>query len=118
MARGGARVRGRTVFGIDFALPCRPLGHLNDENSRARVQNVRGDGGKLVAQLMGHTNADVTINVYTQVLDASLRTAVDCIGGELLTIVHLVRNRVGAKSLFVWLLGLDSEPRATSGASR
>ena len=37
---------------------------------------------------MGHTNADVTINVYTQVLDASLRTAVDRIGGELFTIVH------------------------------
>jgi hypothetical protein len=43
---------------------------------------------RAVAQLMGHTNADVTINVYTQVLDASLRTAVDRIGGELFTIVH------------------------------
>jgi hypothetical protein len=32
---------------------------------------------------MGRTNADVTFNVYTQVLDASLRTAVDRIGGEL-----------------------------------
>jgi len=36
--------------------------------------------GKVVAWLMGHTNADVTINVSTQVLDASLRTAVDRIG--------------------------------------
>jgi len=44
--------------------------------------------GKVVAQLMGHTNGDVTINVYTQVLDASLRTAADRIGGELSTIVH------------------------------
>jgi integrase len=44
--------------------------------------------GKVVAQLMGHTNADVTLNVYTQVLDASLRTAVDRIGSELFTIVH------------------------------
>jgi hypothetical protein len=44
--------------------------------------------GKVVAQLMDHTNADVTINVYTQVLDASLRTAVDRIGCELFTIVH------------------------------
>jgi integrase len=48
----------------------------------------QGVPGKVVAQLMGHTNADVTINVYTQVLDASLRTAVDRIGGELFTIVH------------------------------
>jgi len=42
---------------------------------------------------MGHTNANVTINVYMQVLDASLRTAVDRIGGELLTIVH--RSEMG-----------------------
>jgi integrase len=55
--------------------------------------------GKVVAQLMGHTNADVTINVYTQVLDASLRTAVDRIGGELFTIVHGTETGVGAKSL-------------------
>jgi len=48
----------------------------------------KGVPGKVVAQLMGHTNADVTLNVYTQVLDASLRTAVARIGGELFTIVH------------------------------
>ena len=48
----------------------------------------KGVPGKVVAQLMGHTNADVTLNVYTQVLDASLRTAVDRIGAELFTIVH------------------------------
>ena len=40
------------------------------------------------ASTVAHTNADVTLNVYTQVLDASLRTAVDRIGGELCTIVH------------------------------
>ena len=59
----------------------------------------KGVPGKVVAQLMGHTNADVTINVYTQVMDASLRTAVDRIGGELFTIVHETMNGVGAKSL-------------------
>jgi integrase len=48
----------------------------------------KGAPGKVVAQLMGHTNADVTLNVDTQVLDASLRTAVDRIGTELFTIVH------------------------------
>ena len=42
---------------------------------------------------MGHTNADVTINVYTQVLDASLRTAVDRIGSELFAIVHSLQPR-------------------------
>jgi len=37
---------------------------------------------------MGHTNADVTLNVYTQAMDDSLRTAVDRVGNELFTIVH------------------------------
>ncbi len=53
----------------------------------------KGVPGKVVAQLMGHTNADVTLNVYTQVLDASLRTAVDRIGSELFTIVHGTETR-------------------------
>ena len=39
--------------------------------------------GKMVAQLMGHANVDMTLNVYTQVLDGSLRAAVDKVGGEL-----------------------------------
>jgi len=33
----------------------------------------RGVPGKVVAQLMGHANVDTTLNVYTQVLDGSLR---------------------------------------------
>jgi hypothetical protein len=33
----------------------------------------RGVRDKVVAQLMGHTNVDTTLNVYTQVLDGSLR---------------------------------------------
>ena len=48
----------------------------------------RGVPDKVVAKLIGHTNADVTLNVYTQVMDDSLRTAVDRVGGELFTIVH------------------------------
>ena len=43
---------------------------------------------KVVAQLMGHANVDTTLNVYTQVLDGSLRVAVDRVGGESFTIVH------------------------------
>jgi hypothetical protein len=37
---------------------------------------------------MGHSNADVTLNVYTQAMDDSLRTAVDRVGNELFNIVH------------------------------
>ena len=48
----------------------------------------KGVPGKVVAQLMGHANVDTTLNVYTQVLDGSLREAVDKVGGELFTIVH------------------------------
>jgi hypothetical protein len=48
--------------------------------------------GKVVAQLMGHANVGTTRNVYTQVLDGSLRAAVDRVGGQivsrLFTTVH------------------------------
>ncbi len=37
---------------------------------------------------MGHTNVDVTLNIYTQVLDGSLRAAAETVGTGLFTIVH------------------------------
>jgi hypothetical protein len=37
---------------------------------------------------MGHAKVDTTLNVSTQVLDASVRSAADRVGGELSTIVH------------------------------
>jgi|SRR2546421_12167840 len=48
----------------------------------------KGVLGKVVAQLMGHVNIDTTLNIYTQVLDGSTRTAVEKVGDELFTIVH------------------------------
>lgn len=48
----------------------------------------KGAPGKVVAKLMGHTNADVTLNVYTQAMGDSLRTAVDRVGNELFSTVH------------------------------
>jgi hypothetical protein len=50
--------------------------------------------GKVVAQPMGHANVDTTLNRYTQVLDGSLRDAVDKVAGELFTIVHKQREEV------------------------
>jgi len=47
-----------------------------------------GVPGKVIAQLMGHAKVDTTLNVYTQVLDASVRSAADRVGAELFTIVH------------------------------
>jgi hypothetical protein len=35
-----------------------------------------------------HAKVDTTLNVYTQVIDGALRTAVDKVGSELFTIVH------------------------------
>lgn len=37
--------------------------------------------GKVIAQLMGNANVDTTLNIYTQVLDGSLREAVERVGG-------------------------------------
>lgn len=49
---------------------------------------VKGVPSRVMAQLMGHANVDTTLNVYTQVLDGALRTAVVKIGSELFTIAH------------------------------
>lgn len=48
----------------------------------------KGVPGKVIAQMMGHANVDTTLNVYTQVLDGSMRAAADKVGSELFTIVH------------------------------
>lgn len=44
--------------------------------------------GKVIAQLMGHSKVDTTLNVYTQVMDGSLRKAAALLGSELFTIVR------------------------------
>ena len=73
----------RRVFPACAALNLPNATWLTFRRTYASWAHDQGVPGKVVAQLMGHTNADVTFNVYTQVLDASLRTAVDRIGGEL-----------------------------------
>jgi integrase len=37
----------------------------------------KGAPGKVVAQLVAHANADITLNVYMLVVDRSLRSAAD-----------------------------------------
>jgi len=44
---------------------------------------------KVVAQTMGHTKVDTTMNVYTQVLDGAARAAADRIGSELFRVVQI-----------------------------
>lgn len=43
---------------------------------------------KVLAQLMGHTNVNTTLNVYTQVMEDSLKSAVNKIGRELFSFVQ------------------------------
>jgi integrase len=61
---------------------------LTFRRTYASWSHDQGVPGKVVAKLMGHTNADVTLNVYTQAMDESLRTAVDRVGNRLFNIVH------------------------------
>ena len=48
----------------------------------------KGVPGKVTAALMGHSNVYTTLNVYTQVVDASKKTAAERIGNELFSIVQ------------------------------
>jgi integrase len=48
----------------------------------------KGVPAKVVAQVMGHTKVDTTMNVYTQVLDGAARVAADRVGSELFRIVQ------------------------------
>ena len=70
---------GRTVLSF---------GRLTFRRTYSSWSHDKGVPGEVVAQLMRHANVDTTLNVYTQVLDGSLRAAVDKVGGELFTIVH------------------------------
>ena len=47
-----------------------------------------GVPGKIVAQVMGHAKVDTTLNVYTQVIEGSVRAAVETVGAELFRIVQ------------------------------
>jgi len=49
-----------------------------------------GVAAKVIARLMGHENIDVTLNIYTQVMDSSLRSAAEKVGAflKLSTIEH------------------------------
>jgi integrase len=78
----------RAIFPTCDALKLPRATWLTFRRSYSSWSHDKGVPGKVVAQLMGHANVDTTLNVYTQVLDGSLRAAVDKVGGELFTIVH------------------------------
>ena len=64
-------------------------GNVAHVSTDALVLGARqGRSENVIAQLMGHAKVDTTLNVYTQVLDGSVRTAVQKVGNGLFTIVH------------------------------
>jgi integrase len=78
----------RAIFPACEALGLPRATWLTFRRTYSSWSHEKGVPGKVVAQLMGHANVDTTLNVYTQVLDGSLRAAVEKVGGELFTIVH------------------------------
>jgi integrase len=78
----------RWVFPACDDLKFRRATWLTFRRTYSSWSHDQGVPGKVVAQLMGHAKVDTTLNVYTQVLDASVRSAADRVGAELFTIVH------------------------------
>jgi integrase len=69
-----------------LALP--KISWLTFRRTYSSWAHEKGVPGKVVATLMGHAKVDTTLNVYTQVLDHSLRGAAEKVGIELITIDH------------------------------
>jgi hypothetical protein len=69
-------------------LRLKRVGWLTLRRTYSSWAHEKGVPGKVIAQLMGHAKVDTTLNVYTQVIDGSLRRAADTVGSELFTIVH------------------------------
>lgn len=78
----------RAIFPACEALGLPHATWLTFRRTYSSWSHDKGVPGKVIAQLMGHANVDTTLNVYTQVLDGSMRAAIDKVGGELFTIVH------------------------------
>ena len=67
----------------------------------------KGVPAKVVAQIMGHTKVDTTMNVYTQVLDGAARVAADRVGSELFRIVQIPDGTTTPTYCGNWLGALD-----------
>jgi integrase len=61
--------------------------------------HAKGVPGKGIAQVMGHTKVDTTLNIYKQVIDGSVRRAAEVVGAELFTIVQNCSRARGLTSV-------------------
>jgi hypothetical protein len=64
------------------ALGLKRVSWLTLRRTYSSWAHEKGVPGKAIAQLMGHAKVDTTLNVYTQVVDGSLRRAADTVGSE------------------------------------
>lgn len=78
----------RWVFPACDALQLPRATWLTFRQTYSSWAHHKGVPGKVVAQLMGHAKIDTTLNIYTKVVDGSLRAAASVVGNELITIVH------------------------------
>ena len=78
----------RWVFPTCAAQGLRNATWLTFRRTYSTWAHDKGVPGKIVAQLMGHAKVDTTLNVYTQVLDDSVRAAAGSVGTELFRIVQ------------------------------
>ena len=78
----------RWMFPACVALKLPNATWLTFRRTYASWSHDHGVPGKVVAQLMGHAKVDTTLNVYTQVLDDSLRAAVENVASGLFRIVQ------------------------------
>ncbi len=78
----------RWVFPACDALGLTRASWLTFRRTYSSWAHDKGVPGKVLAQLMGHAKVDTTLNIYTQVLDGSVRAAAGRVGSELITIVH------------------------------
>ena len=82
----------RFVFPACDALALPRATWLTFRRTYSSWVHVKGVPQKIVAELMGHANVNMTLNVYTQVLDGSVRDAANRIGEELFSIVQFSKE--------------------------
>ena len=90
---GPNNVLRRAVFPACAALGLPHSTWLTFRRTYSSWSHEKGVPSKVVAQLMGHAKVDTTLTVYTQVMEGSLRAAVETIGQELFT--HCSHSGVG-----------------------
>jgi integrase len=78
----------RWVFPACDRLGLKRATWLTFRRTYSSWSHAQGVPGKVIAQLMGHAKVDTTLNVYTQVLDDTVREAVERVSGKLITIDH------------------------------